>query len=85
MRKGGALISANQVVALYLLQFKRFSRSRSLIENGALKGIPNLSKMITSGLSGRNSEILGWSKNDLVFDEFWSHQESINKVENLLN
>ena len=45
------------VAALYFLQFKRFSMSRILMENGAPKGFQNQYKLNTLGPSGQNFEI----------------------------
>ena len=59
MRKGGALRGKKEVFALYMLQSKRFSSSRKLMENGAPKGILNRPTSITLEPSGQIFEILG--------------------------
>ena len=46
-----------KVVALYVLQFKRASKSRNLMENGVPKGFQNLWKLTTFGSSGQIFEI----------------------------
>ena len=52
------------VLALYLLQLKRLAGREICLDNGAPKGIPSLSELITLGSPGRFSEILGCLKKD---------------------
>ena len=68
-----------------MLQLKRFSRSRSLMNNGVPKGIPNRQYLGTLGPSGYIFGLLGCFIKIRNFDESWSQQNSIKIMKHLHN